>query len=392
MTGHLLDPVYLIDREMLPAGSIVKGEVSQTKAVPVKDRVWDLLQADFTPTKKPVIAFTSVTTPSGKTYDMEAKAMERTASLIHMRSSAKKGHLAIFSLLRSQANDRVQRAKDTYLAPGKQDRFEQWVFRQMPYHPQRIWRATQFDAELQQPLLLDRTSSAACAEVPAEQLPASTLHARLMQDISSKNAHPGDEVTATLAQPVYEEHSSKLLLPQGAHMVGTVIRARPARMFGRSGVLRFNLKQVSVPPEESCEAQRRAHELALNGQVSGIEAQAGENVKLDSEGQAQAGASPNQVLAPLALAVLLARTYSDDGANAGTGAVSGGGIGLLGRVVSAATQSANVTQGFAYFALTKSVIRRFVLRGHEVEFPRNTRFDIDVAPREGVDHPMTRGK
>ena len=175
-------------------------------------------------------------------------------------------------------------------------------------------------------------------------------------------------------------------------MVGTVIRARPARMFGRSGVLRLNLKQGSVPPEESCEAQRRAHELALNGQVSGIEAQAGENVKLDSEGQAQAGASPNQVLAPLALAVLLARTYSDDGANAGTGAVSGGGIGLLGRVVSAATQSANVTQGFAYFALTKSVIRRFVLRGHEVEFPRNTRFDIDVAPREGVDHPMTRGK
>jgi hypothetical protein len=193
---------------------------------------------------------------------------------------------------------------------------------------------------------------------------------------------------ATLAQPVYAVNSNELLLPQGALLDGTIIRAKAARMFGRPGVLRFTLKQVSVSPDENCASLQRVRQLALNGQLTGIEAAPGDEVRLNSEGEAQAGPSPNRLLAPLTLAVLLARTYSDDGNTAGTGAVAGGGFGLAGRLASLATRNASVTSGFAYYALAKSVVRRFILPGHEVEFPRNTRFEIEVSPRATGEKPL----
>jgi hypothetical protein len=297
-------------------------------------------------------------------------------------------------MLKQQAHERFQRAHDTYIAPGKMDRFEQFAFNQLPYHPQRVWRASQFDAELRRPLdlqpleLNEEEKSSHCATLPDDQLPPATLHARLLTGISSKNASAGQTVDAVLAQPVYESGSNRLVLPEGAPLQGTVLRAKPAKMFGRPGVLRFTLKQVSVPPGDSCADQARARELSIHGQLTGVESAPGDNVKLDSEGEAQAGPAPNRLLAPLVLGVLLARTFGDDGSNAGTGAVSGGGFGLAGRVVSIATRNANVTAGFAFYALGKSVVRRFILRGHEVEFPRNTRFDIEVSPRAGIDKPM----
>ena len=387
VTGHLLDDIYLIDREFLPAGTLISGHVTGTKPVPGRDRVWPLLNGDLTPLRTPQIVFDHLTLPNGASMPMHAPATERAASLVSMQSAHSHRRLPIISMAKAAAHDRIERLHTMYLAPGKKDRLEKLLFDQLPYHPQRIWRATQFDAELSEPLTPASATDTGtvCADVPTDQLPATTLHARLLTGISSRTAKNGDTVDATLAQPVYETVSKKLLLPQGAHMQGTVIRAKPARIFGRPGVLRFNLKQVSVAPEESCAMQQRSRALMLNGQMTGVEAAPGENVKLNSEGEAQAGPSPNRLLAPLTLAVLLARTYSDDGNNAGTGAVSGGGFGIVGRVVSLATQNANVTSGFAYYALAKSVVRRFILRGHEVEFPRNTRFDIAVTPRTGIE-------
>ncbi len=387
--GHLIDPVYLTDRNVLASGLVVTGHVASTSRVRAHDRVWQLLDGDMTPTRKPQIVFDTLTLDDGEKLEIDAPATERAATLIHMQSAGKHGRLAVLSMAKSAVHSRLQSLQQTYLSPGKKDRFEQFAFGQLPYHPQRIWRASQFDAELAAPLNLGGSMKAvACAETPEDQLPAATLHARLLTGISSKNAKAGETVQAILAKPVYAEKSDTLLLPEGAQMTGTVIRSRPARMFGRPGVLRFTLKEVTVAPEESCAVQARARALSLNGQVTGVESQPGQNVKLDSEGEAQAGPAPNRLLAPLALTVLLARTFGDDASNAGTGAVSGGGFGLAGRVVSLAARNANVTSGFAYYALAKSVVRRFILRGHEVEFPRNTRFDIDVSPRAAGERQM----
>ncbi len=397
VTGHLLDPVYLSDREVLPAGAIITGHVTGATPVPAKDRVWQLLNGDITPLKTPHVIFDTVQLPGGATLHMQATAGERTAALVHMRSQPKRGRLALFSMAKQQAHERLQQAKETYTAPGKKDRLEEFFFNQLPFHPQRIWRTTQFDAELSQRLdlkdLSAESSAATCARVPEDELPATTLHARLLTGLSSKTAKAGDPVDAVLARPVFADApggkgNGQLLLPEGAHLSGSVLRTRPARMFSRPGILRFVLKQVAVTPEETCSVRQRAADLAIFGQLSAAEGAPGENLTINSEGEAQAGPAPNRLLAPLTLAVLLARTQGDDGSNAGTGAVSGGGFGLAGRVASLAARNANVTAGFAYYALGKSVIRRFILRGHEVEFPRNTRFDIEVSPRSGSDKPL----
>ncbi len=395
VSGHLLDAVYLADREALPAGAIVSGHVVGTSSVPVKDRVWQLLNGDITPTKTPQIVFESVELPGGTIIRMRAAANERAGSLVHMEGLRKRGKLAVISTAKAQVRERLQRAHDTYIAPGKRDRLEQFFFSQLPDHPQRIWGATQFDAELDQPLRIDAAEANAfpklCAHVPEDQLPATTLHARVLTGLTSKWAKVGDPVEATLTKPVFSEDTGThglLLLPEGARLRGTVLKARPARLFARPGVLRFVLKQVSVKPEDTCSVQQRSRELSIFGQLSAIESAPGENLTVNSEGEAKAGPSPNRFLAPLTLAVLLARTQGDDGDNVGTGATSGGGFELAGRVVSLAARNANVTAGFAYYGLGKSVIRRFILRGHEVEFPRNTRFDMDVSPRAAKDQPM----
>ena len=389
--GHLIDAVYLTDRSVLNAGLPVTGHVAGTTKVPARDRVWQLLDGDVTPTKRPEIVFDTLTLANGEKLQMNAPAMARAASLIHMQSAGKHGKLAVFSMAKTMAHARLQQFQKTYMSPGKKDRFEQFAYGQLPYHPQRVWRASQFDAELAQPLSLgDFSKAVACAETPEDHLPAATLHARLVTGISSRDARAGQTVQAILAQPVYADKSDKLLLPEGAQMSGVVMRAKPARLFGRPGVLRFTLKQVTVAPEESCALQARTKAMGFSGQVTSVESAPGENVKINSEGEAEAGPSPNRLLAPLALTVLLARTFGEDGSNAGTGAVSGGGFGLAGRVVSLAARNANVTSGFAYYALTKSVIRRFILKGHEVEFPRNTRFDIDVSTRALNAQPMAQ--
>jgi hypothetical protein len=395
VSGHLIDPVFLFDREVLPSGALITGYVVGASYVPAKGRIWQLLNGDITPTRTPHIVFESVALPGGPTLEMRAQASERIGTLVHMQNAAKHGKLALFHLAKTQARERLQRAHDTYIAPGKKDRLEKFFFNQLPYHPQRIWRATQFDVELSQPLdlheLRAEDSARSCAQVPEDQMPASTLHARLLTDISSKTAKAGDSVDAVLAQPVFADDTgmdAQLLLPEGAHLRGTVLKARPARWFSRPGVLRFALKQVSVTSEETCSIQQKTRDLALFGQLSAIQSSPGENITINSEGEAQAGPSPNRLLAPLTLAVLVVRTQGDDGSSAGTGATSGGGFGLAGRLVSLASRNANVTAGFAYYALGKSVIRRFILRGHEVEFPRNTRFDIDVSPRTGNEKPL----
>ena len=57
VTGHLLDPVFLSDREVLPAGSLVTGHVAGSMPVPAKDRIWALLNGDVTPTRTPRVRF-----------------------------------------------------------------------------------------------------------------------------------------------------------------------------------------------------------------------------------------------------------------------------------------------------------------------------------------------
>lgn len=74
--------------------------------------------------------------------------------------------------------------------------------------------------------------------------------------------------------------------------------------------------------------------------------------------------------------MLTAASYGDDAANPGNSAVISNGFGFAARVAAMASANAEVGRGFAYFALSKSIYYRWIARGHEVQFPKDTQVEI----------------
>jgi hypothetical protein len=160
------------------------------------------------------------------------------------------------------------------------------------------------------------------------------------------------------------------MLPAGTSLHGQVMQARAARSFARSGRLRFSFRSVGMP----------AASQHIESSLSSIQAQDGQNIALDAEGGARAQPDKGRFLAPLVLGVMAAASHDDDGGIARQGITSNG-FGLLARVVTMAAASRDTSTGFAAFAFAKSVYRRYIARGHEVSFPRNTELAIDLSRR-----------
>ena len=158
--------------------------------------------------------------------------------------------------------------------------------------------ATQFDAELNQPLSLDEVQStaspSACAQVPEDQLPpppctpgsspASRQRRPKRATRSMRSSH------ARLCRQRCGE--GQLLLPGGRAL------ARNGTQ-GPSGANVFATGRTPLCLETSVRHAGRnlltttaRRDLAIFGQLSAAESMPGENVTINSEGEAQAGPSP----------------------------------------------------------------------------------------------------
>jgi hypothetical protein len=152
-------------------------------------------------------------------------------------------------------------------APGNGDRIVQFLYRQLPYHPQRIESGTAWTMHLAAPLNVpaqeELAKSIAAKESPvavkhvgassasnptalnspdvADRSGTELLHGYLTTTISSATARPGDTFQARITQPVYAA-DHHLAVPEGAVLIGTVTQAKPAKSFGRKGTLRFSFR------------------------------------------------------------------------------------------------------------------------------------------------------
>ena len=89
------------------------------------------------------------------------------------------------------------------------------------------------------------------------------------------------------------------------------------------------------------------------------------------------------MLAPLLLAYTAALGHDDDG-GVGQTVVGSNGFGLIARLV-AFSNNKNVATGFGMYALAKSVYFRYIDRGHQVTFPRDTEVEVQLISRT-IDH------
>jgi hypothetical protein len=388
--GHLTEPVYLIDHVAVPANSKIFGTMTGKHGVSRQARTAAMFNGDLTPLKDADVTFSELETPDGRHFAIETDATERTTNVVRMSAPDQAPRRSLVQRIASVFSWTKRETEAGFNTPHKMDRAKQALYAQIPVHPQELWAGTQFDAELKQPLELSGTAVAAPVAVAdlSELKLTGNIEARLVDPVDSGTATAGMPVEAVLTQPLFEDEPAatlqtsdataavapqahgKLLLPEGTHLIGSVVQAKPAGMFGHNGSLRLTFRKVELPEGD---------ERVVHGRVIAAESVKTDRLQIDNEGQIKAS-SANRFLAPITLGSLAAVSDST-GAGLVKEALSSNGLDLLTRIVGTASSNGGLITGFAYYEVGKVVFDTWIARGHEVVFAKNTRLEIELSQR-----------
>lgn len=408
--AKLLESVFAFDREVVPAGTVAQGEVSRVQPVGKWQRVRAIAGGDFTPLRLAQVEFTTLILPDGcqlSTHTVETMGLNS----IYTEPPKKSNHKArpqdqnggILGTARRTAKDRIGSAIDArsrgiagvVRGPGKKERLIDFLWSKLPYHPQYVRRGTRFDAPLRDPLQfgLEPIRRGDLDELGSQPQPDSVARVRLLTALDSASAKQGQTVEAVVTAPLFAP-DHKLVIPEGTRLSGTVVAAKRARSFRRSGQLRFNFQKVDLPEEVANLRPAAPVRAPIRTQATLEAAEAGGKapIKVDSEGGVQAQESKTRFIAPVISLMLASRAADNDagrhhqGAGAGgdanvSGRTLGGGLGL-GMLGAAVSQSSRyVGMAFGYYGLAWSVYSNLIARGNEVQFEKNAMMDIKFGAR-----------
>jgi hypothetical protein len=398
LEGRLLYPVYVGDSVVLPSNTTFRGRVIRLDS-DRSHRIHASLHGDFTPFHIPVVQFDQVLLQDGTVQAIGCSSAKDGMVILRLSPppGQKKG-----SLISRQWSDLKLRVKETtalFTAPGRGDRFVQFVYTQLPYHPQRIETGTTWTVELAQPLRVQADDGATIAArdspsgSPSRLIPSPKpgnppdtqvnewhLRAYLQQSITSAKAKPGDTFHAYVAEPVFNADHA-VVVPEGSLLTGEITQARPARSFGRQGKLRFHFKAIKLPGGFS---------QPVEGTLAGLDSDKSANLQTDPEGGIQPQ-SQNRVVIPLLLTFLAGRALDSDENQTLNNGLASNGFGIIGRVVGIAANSRNVAAGIGIYGAALSFYDLWIAHGHDVVFPKNTRVEITTNPaRRPVKDPAVR--
>ena len=395
--GHLLYPIYADNTLLLPKGTVVTGSVVELRSDHSR-RVRAELGGDFTPFRKPQVQFTQIVLPDGAAIPFSSSAAATGTQIYRAVAPppAKGG------FIRQEFNSGLSAARSdvaTFTAPGKGDRLLQWIYGRLPYHPQRIEKGTSWTIETTAslgipaqpappptpPVVAPRKTHFWEEPTPPAQAAAGDTGAWIVQatledTVSSETSKDGQAIKAVVAEPIFNPDHT-VAVPQGATLVGVVTRAKPARKFGRTGVLSFRFSQLILP-----NAETQTVETRLTG------ADSMQNIALDSEGQVKSKPQ-DKIAIPLFLALLAARPLDQDchhsggcsGNTPGKSGVGGAaGLGLVGTIVGIAGGSPYAAAGIGYWGAGRAFYDRWIARGQKITFARDTRIVVQTTPRRAA--------
>jgi hypothetical protein len=390
--GHVVEPVYAFDKLVVPVGTAAEGQITKIEGVSNGKRTLEALNADFTPPRKIEVEFNQLVLANGTRIPVHTSVTPGSGQVIHFVTAAEaKGSKkdAVKDAATQKVNQAKQQAKQDWdnamkqvEEPGKIHRAERYAVAQLPVHPQYIEAGTVYFAELQEPLdfgseLLTPEIASGIGSAPPD---GSSVHARLLTPLSSATARKDDQVEAVLTQPLLM--GGHLVLPQGSRLRGYVAQVRPARRLNRNGQLRITFREL-IPPD--------GVEQKVEATLQGVQASAGENVKLDSESGAEATTPKTRYLATgisVGLAMVSMGGDRDGGVGSSTAgntsnrALGGaGGFKLVGMVLGAFVRSRVFGASMGAYGAGLSVYGHFIARGHEVMFAKNTAMEIGIGTR-----------
>ena len=389
--ARLQYPVYADNRLVLPKDTVVEGRVVGLTPDHVR-RAHAILGGDFTPFRTPEVRFDRIVLADGTSVPFPSDTATRgTAIYRAVTPPASHGGFAHQQFQSGLTAARADLA--TFIAPGKGDRLVQFIYSQIPYHPQRIEKGTSWTVEATAPIEVAAQPTAPEApptplhnrhfwEVqPAPQTPAPesgtwVVQASLDDSINSGTSHDGQSIKAVVAEPIFNPDHT-VAVPQGATLVGEVTRAKPARRFGRTGVLSFNFSQLILP-----NAETQTVETRLTG------ADSAQDIALNSEGQAKSRPQ-DKISIPLLLSLMASRPLDQDhhgefDQTAKNGVGGAAGLGLVGTVVGLAGGSPYAAAGIGYWGAARAFFSRWIAPGKNISFPKDTRVVVEVTPRRSA--------
>ncbi len=391
--ARVVEPVYAFDHIVVPVGSEIVGKVTKIEAVSGGKRTEAALNADFTPRRKVEVGFDELVLPDGRRFPLHTSVTPGSGQVIELVTAAnakekKNGVKDMASEKTKEAKQQAHQEWDNAMkqlkTPGKIRRLERYGETQLPVHRQYIPAGTVYFAELEEPLDFgNEVMTAPMASSIGTALPeGSVVHARLITPLSSAISRKGQDVEAVLSQPLMD--GERLILPQGSRLKGTVKQAQPARRMKKNGQLRIAFTEL-VPPD--------GIEQKVVSTLEGVQAGKDANVKLDSEGGAEATTSKSRYLGTalsLGLAVMAASSGQDHDGDAGSHSGATGGLGgfkLVGMVVGAVARSRTFGTTMGAYGAAVSVYSHFIARGREVVFPKNTAMQIGIGTRAATATP-----
>ena len=398
--GKVVETVYAFDQPVIPAGSEALGRVTEVASVSAVKRTLAYANGNFSPAHKYQVVFDVITLPDGKLIPIHASASMGMARPVHLEVHAaaspetgeRKNAIAQSAREVSQeAKDKLHEAVSEVTSPGRMHRLKKFMLSELPYRHQYVEPGTRFNAALEDPLdfgriMRRREELMAIGSAPA---PGSTLHARLVFEVSSATATRGNPVAAVLTEPLYSE-DHRLVLPVNSLLIGQVLKATPAHKLHRNGELRLIFERIETPDGQM---------QSMQGNLEGLEMDRSAHVKLDEEGGAH-GADSNTRYLSTGLAVALAAVAAhpeaergaaepanDPGVRAGAG---DSGLGLLGGAVSLMAKSTPVSAVFGAYGASMSLYSNFLSRGHDVVLLKDTPVEIGFGSPHSVVIPSQK--
>jgi hypothetical protein len=377
--AHLLYPVYVGSTSVLPAGSVVFGQVTSLRPDRAR-RLRSRFNLNFTPFYRPVVRFDHLLLPDGTRLPIATDTATDGAPVVRLLAGRPHRRQNLFHREYDATVHLVHDQFDFFTGPGWSDRLLELFYHQLPWHPQRIERGTVWTVETTAPLAVPVQAEAALPSTPrALEQPAADptgllIQADLQEPLSSATAKAGQRIHATVAAPVFRADHT-LAIPQGAVLVGTVTQDKPSRRFGRSGSLRFGFNQIVLPTGER---------QSLATRLAGTDASAAQGLALDAEGDITPVPQEKLIVPVILLGLASAPLDPDPGDNDEffKNAGASNSLGLIGFITGVVVDDARVSAGFGYYGAALSISSRFVEHGPEVSFPRDTRIVLQTEPRD----------
>jgi hypothetical protein len=381
ISGHVVEPVYAFDKLVVPVGTTVTGQITKIGDVSKGKRTLDALDAEFTPARRIDVEFNEFVLPDGKHLPTHTRVTPGSGQVIQFVAAAadkKKGVQDAAAEKAKEAKEEAKREWDAAMQqvkePGKAHELERYAIAQLPVHPQYLDAGTVYLAELQQPLDFgtEPLTPQLAASLNSRPPDGSFVLARLVTPLSSATSQKGDDVEAMLSRPLFD--GDRLILPQGATLKGSVVQVQPALHMSRNGELRFVFHDLVLPS---------GLDQKVSAVLAGVLAGKTANLKLDSEGGAQATSPQSRYLQTgIALGLAAVSAAGDGDADVLNKSAGGaGGFKLVGIAVGMAARSNSLGIAMGTLGASRSIYVHFIARGRDVVFPKNTAMQIEIGVR-----------